>query len=185
MDAPHILILDEPTNHLDIESREALVMALNEYSGAVILVSHDTHLVETVADRLWLIKDGRVTDFDDDMDAYKKLILSNRNKKGERKKDKGQKNIAPKTEQYNAASKPKKVNLVHVQKSAQKLELELKKAGLQKDQIEAVMAEPDFYAKSTGDLIAEKTTALADITRNIQQLEEEWLSLQTLIEEHS
>ena len=185
MDAPHILILDEPTNHLDIESREALVMALNEYSGAVILVSHDTHLVETVADRLWLVKDGRVTDFDDDMDAYKKLILSNRNKKGERKKDKGQKKTAPQPEQDNAAAPPKKVNLVHVQKSAQKLELELKKAGLQKDQIEAIMAEPDFYAKSTGEQIAEKTNALADITKTIQQIEEEWLSLQTLIEANS
>ncbi|MDG2247136.1 MAG: ATP-binding cassette domain-containing protein, partial [Flavobacteriales bacterium] len=162
---PNLLLLDEPTNHLDIESREALVMALNEYSGAVILVSHDTHLVETVADRLWLVKDGRVTDFDDDMDAYKKLILSNRNKKGERKKDKGQKKTAPQPEQDNAAAPPKKVNLVHVQKSAQKLELELKKAGLQKDQIEAIMAEPDFYAKSTGEQIAEKTNALADITK--------------------
>jgi len=146
--------------------------------------------VETVADRLWLVKDGRVTDFDDDMDAYKKLILSNRNKKGERKKDKGQKDkgqkkTAPQPEQDNAAAPPKKVNLVHVQKSAQKLELELKKAGLQKDQIEAIMAEPDFYAKSTGEQIAEKTNALADITKTIQQIEEEWLSLQTLIEANS
>ena len=58
LDAPHILILDEPTNHLDIESRDALVMALNSYQGAVILVSHDMHLVQTVADRLWLVKDG-------------------------------------------------------------------------------------------------------------------------------
>ena len=60
LDAPHLIILDEPTNHLDIESREALVEALTEYGGAVILVSHDPHLVELVADRLWLVKDGRV-----------------------------------------------------------------------------------------------------------------------------
>ena len=58
LDAPHLLILDEPTNHLDIESREALVEALTAYSGAVILVSHDMHLLSMVADRLWLVKDG-------------------------------------------------------------------------------------------------------------------------------
>ena len=79
LDAPHMIILDEPTNHLDIESRDALVQALTEYGGAVILVSHDPHLVELVADRLWLVKDGRVRPFDDDMDAYRRLLLSERN----------------------------------------------------------------------------------------------------------
>ncbi|SMO95121.1 ATP-binding cassette, subfamily F, member 3 [Thalassovita litoralis] len=73
--APHLLILDEPTNHLDIESREALMEALNAYSGAVILVSHDMHLLSMVADRLWLVKDGAVTPFEDDLDAYRKLLL--------------------------------------------------------------------------------------------------------------
>jgi ATP-binding cassette subfamily F protein 3 len=76
LDAPHLLILDEPTNHLDIESREALVMALNDYRGAVILITHDAHLIELVADRLWLVRDGRVTPYDDDLDAYRRLLLS-------------------------------------------------------------------------------------------------------------
>jgi ATP-binding cassette subfamily F protein 3 len=71
LDAPHLLILDEPTNHLDIESREALVEALTAYSGAVILVSHDMHLLSLVADRLWLVKDGRVAPFEDDLEAYR------------------------------------------------------------------------------------------------------------------
>ncbi|SEJ64134.1 ATP-binding cassette, subfamily F, member 3 [Pseudooceanicola nitratireducens] len=75
LDAPHLLILDEPTNHLDIESREALVEALTAYSGAVVLVSHDMHLLSLVADRLWLVKDGRVTPYDDDLEAYRKLLL--------------------------------------------------------------------------------------------------------------
>ncbi len=78
LDAPHLIILDEPTNHLDIESRDALVEALTAYGGAVILVSHDPHLVELVADRLWLVKDGVVKPFDDDMDAYRRLLLSER-----------------------------------------------------------------------------------------------------------
>ena len=74
--APHILILDEPTNHLDIESREALVEALNSYSGAVILVSHDMHLLSLVADRLWLVKGGAVTPYTEDLEAYRKELLA-------------------------------------------------------------------------------------------------------------
>ena len=76
LDAPHMLILDEPTNHLDIESREALVEALTGYSGAVILVSHDMHLLSLVADRLWLIKDGAVMPYEDDLEAYRKMLLT-------------------------------------------------------------------------------------------------------------
>ena len=74
-DAPGLLILDEPTNHLDMETREALVAALAEYSGAVVLVSHDWHLVELVADRLWLVEDGTVRPFEDDLDAYRRRLL--------------------------------------------------------------------------------------------------------------
>ena len=75
MDAPHLLILDEPTNHLDIDSRRALLDALNEYEGAVILITHDRSLMELVADRLWLAADGTVKPFDGDMDDYAKFVL--------------------------------------------------------------------------------------------------------------
>jgi ATP-binding cassette subfamily F protein 3 len=73
--APQILILDEPTNHLDIESREALVEAINDFAGAVILISHDRHLIELTADRLWLVADGRVRPFDGDIDSYRQGLL--------------------------------------------------------------------------------------------------------------
>ena len=75
MDAPHILILDEPTNHLDIDSRRALLDALNAYTGAVILITHDRSLMELVADRLWLAADGTVKPFDGDMDDYARFVL--------------------------------------------------------------------------------------------------------------
>ncbi len=74
-DAPSLLVLDEPTNHLDLESREALVQALNEFSGAVVLVSHDWHLLELAADRLWLVADGTVRPFDGDLDDYRRMVL--------------------------------------------------------------------------------------------------------------
>ncbi len=79
-DAPHIMLLDEPTNHLDIDARSALIQALNGYDGCIILVSHDPHLVESVADSLYLVKDGRVQSYTDDLEAYRKLIMEQRRK---------------------------------------------------------------------------------------------------------
>ncbi|MCG7364516.1 ATP-binding cassette domain-containing protein, partial [Roseomonas sp. ACRSG] len=73
-DAPHLLILDEPTNHLDIDAREALVKALADFGGAVVLITHDPHLVTLAADRLWLVHEGRVTPFDGDLDDYRALL---------------------------------------------------------------------------------------------------------------
>src|SRR6185437_680697 len=72
----HLLILDEPTNHLDIDSRAALIEAINDYPGAVILVSHDRYLLEACADRLWLVQDGTVKPFDGDLDDYRRHVLS-------------------------------------------------------------------------------------------------------------
>ncbi|MGE3624097.1 MAG: ATP-binding cassette domain-containing protein [Bdellovibrionales bacterium] len=83
-DAPHIMLLDEPTNHLDMDAREALMQALNNYTGAIILVSHDPHLVECVVDQLWLVADGKCKPYDDDLDAYRKLVI--RQRKMEREK---------------------------------------------------------------------------------------------------
>ncbi|MEO8559785.1 MAG: ABC-F family ATP-binding cassette domain-containing protein [Rhodospirillales bacterium] len=78
VEAPHILLLDEPTNHLDMDAREALIEALNDYEGAVVLVSHDTHLVRLVADRLWLVQDGTCTSFEGDLDDYQRQLISER-----------------------------------------------------------------------------------------------------------
>lgn len=77
-DAPHMLLLDEPTNHLDIDAREALVQALNDYEGAVVIVSHDPHMVERVADRLLLVKDGKCVNFDGDLEAYRNFTIQSR-----------------------------------------------------------------------------------------------------------
>lgn len=83
-DAPHLLILDEPTNHLDVDAREALVQALNDYSGAVILISHDRHMVELTADRLFLVDGGTAREYDGSMDDYIDFILGRNQPKGDR-----------------------------------------------------------------------------------------------------
>jgi ATP-binding cassette subfamily F protein 3 len=75
MAAPHLLILDEPTNHLDIDSRRALLEALNDYEGAVILITHDRSLIDLVADRLWLAADGHIKPFQGDMDDYARFVI--------------------------------------------------------------------------------------------------------------
>lgn len=90
-DAPHIMLLDEPTNHLDMDAREALTQALNNYKGAVILVSHDPHLVDSVVDRLWLVADGTCKPYDGDLEAYRKLVVTQRRKEREETKKEARK----------------------------------------------------------------------------------------------
>jgi ATP-binding cassette subfamily F protein 3 len=85
-DAPHLLLLDEPTNHLDIDARQALVSALNNYQGAIVIVSHDPNMVERVADRLWLVKDGAVQDFEGDLEDYRNFTIQSRREGRKEKK---------------------------------------------------------------------------------------------------
>jgi ATP-binding cassette, subfamily F, member 3 len=108
LDAPHLLILDEPTNHLDIESREALVNALTDYSGAVILVSHDMHLLSLVADRLWLVKDGRVAPYEDDLEAYRAMLLQGDEKPKEKSKPEKPKRTASREDIANLRTEVRK-----------------------------------------------------------------------------
>ena len=77
-DRPNLLVLDEPTNHLDMETREALTLALSTFSGSVLIVSHDRHLLRAAADKLWLVRDGAVKEFDGDLDDYAALVLEDR-----------------------------------------------------------------------------------------------------------
>jgi ATP-binding cassette subfamily F protein 3 len=134
LDAPHMLILDEPTNHLDIESREALVEALTAYSGAVILVSHDMHLLSMVADRLWLVSDGTVKPYDDDLESYRKLLLTN-------DKTSKQKNAVP-------VVKPKRPNrdaILALRGEVRKSEARVNKLNEMRDKLAKKLADPTLY----------------------------------------
>ena len=117
LDAPHIMLLDEPTNHLDMDAREALMQALNNYNGAVILVSHDPHLVESVADRLWLVADGTCKPYEDDLEAYKALVVQQRRKERENvKKEAKSKNADTKTNEKEAEKLEKKLAELNAQR---------------------------------------------------------------------
>ena len=141
LDAPHLLILDEPTNHLDIESREALVEALTAYTGAVILVSHDMHLLSLVADRLWLVSGGRVTPYEGDLQSYRKLLLE---------KDKP----APKPKAESKKDKPKRASreeILALRKEARKSEDRVNKLTEMKDKLDIKLADPELYEPEKKD----------------------------------
>ena len=149
-------------------------MALNSYHGAVILVSHDTHLVQNVADRLWLVKDGRVTDFDGDIASYSSAVLAARTDK------KQEKNTKPKAQKGASA----RFNLARAEKALRKLEDKLQATEQQKAELEAEMASAEFYQTNEPAIISQKTDLLAQITSAITELESEWLTLSSEIEQH-
>ena len=137
-DAPHIMLLDEPTNHLDIDARQALIQALNDYEGCVILVSHDPHLVAAVVDRLYLVKDGSVMPYDGDLEAYRQLIMEQRRKERSdaRKAKKDKKSGADEavTERPRPSGNPVQIA---------KLEAEIEALTAQKNALEAEMSSHD------------------------------------------
>ncbi|WP_299420501.1 ABC-F family ATP-binding cassette domain-containing protein [uncultured Shimia sp.] len=135
LDAPHLLILDEPTNHLDIESREALVEALTAYTGAVILVSHDMHLLTLVADRLWLVKDGTVKPYEEDLQAYRKLLLTSDKPAGSKSKSK------PKP----AVKKASRDDVLALRSEVRKSEQRVAKINDMAEKLAKKLADPTLY----------------------------------------
>jgi ATP-binding cassette subfamily F protein 3 len=143
LDAPQILILDEPTNHLDIDSREALVEALNDFPGAVLLISHDRHLVELVADRLWLVADGRVRPYEGDLDDYRRLLLET----SAGGPDRGAETAARERSERLSAAERRSL-LAPLRQASRAAERELERLTSERTALEARLASPATY---TGD----------------------------------
>ncbi|MFC3529280.1 ABC-F family ATP-binding cassette domain-containing protein [Paracoccus mangrovi] len=161
IDAPHLLVLDEPTNHLDIESREALTEALNSFSGAVVLVSHDMHLLSLVADRLWLVDQGGVAPWQGDLDDYRKMLLT-----GEDKAPKDPRPAETGTEPRPAAAKrPSREVVLELRAEARRAEERVEKLTAMLEKLDAIMADPATYddaqkAESFGRKHAEASEAM-------------------------
>ena len=162
---PHLLIMDEPTNHLDIDSRAALIEAINDYKGAVILVSHDRYLLDACADRLWQVADGGVTPFDGDMDDYKALILGT--EKPKTKADRIEKA---------AAEKPKPRDTIPVKKRIAALEEKMGKFQDLIGRIDKALADRDAFVAQP-----QKAAQLAkqrnELAKALSLAEEDWLML--------
>ncbi|MCA8928317.1 MAG: ABC-F family ATP-binding cassette domain-containing protein [Alphaproteobacteria bacterium] len=177
--APHLLILDEPTNHLDIESREALVEALNAYSGAVILVSHDMHLLSAVADRLWLVHKGRVRPYEDDLEAYRDLYL-----KGVATAKEEAKPAKP-AEPARGAKRPSREETLALRKTVRAWEERVEKLTGIKDKIVATLADPDFYTKASSEQAETLQKKFAEVTEALDRAEAQWLLHMEKLEAYS
>lgn len=162
--APHLLILDEPTNHLDIESREALVEALTAYSGAVILVSHDMHLLSMVADRLWLVKGGHVKPYTEDLQAYRKMLLTP-DKPAEKEKSKPVK-----------APKPSRETLATLRTEVRKNEERVNKINAMRDKLAKKLADPALYEDGKAGELETWNKKYAEVMDGLERAEALWMA---------
>ncbi len=169
IDAPHLLILDEPTNHLDIESREALVEALTDYTGAVILVSHDMHLLSLVADRLWLVKGGTVTPYSDDLEAYRAQLLQG--------DDLGKSAAKP----VEKAKKPV-ADVAALRSEVRRAEERLMKLSEMRIKLSERMADPALYEAARKAELDQWTAKFAELEAAERRAEALWLEAQERLE---
>jgi ATP-binding cassette, subfamily F, member 3 len=170
LDAPHILILDEPTNHLDIESREALVEALTAYSGAVVLVSHDMHLLSLVADRLWLVQGGAVVPYADDLESYRRMLLAG---------DEAAKPAKP------AAEKPKRASQDEIKRLRAEVKLceeRLAKLGDMQGKLATKLADPALYDDARKGELETWNRKYAEVMQALDRAEALWLNAQEKLE---
>jgi ATP-binding cassette subfamily F protein 3 len=176
-DGPNLFILDEPTNHLDIDSREALVHALNDFPGAVILISHDRHLLEATADRLWLVKDGTVAPYDGDLDDYKTLVTGvSVNSREKREAEK-----ASKADRRREAA-ARRAALEPLAKEIRTTEGLMERLRKRIDTIEDQLADPALYEK---DPVGATRLAKerSDLSGQLSRHEEKWLEMSAEYEE--
>ncbi len=166
--APHLLILDEPTNHLDIESREALVEALTRYSGAVILVSHDMHLLSMVADRLWLVSDGTVTPYDDDLEEYRKMLLTPVKPVS--------KNPGKATKQTEKPKRATRDEVLALRAEARKSEERVNKINDMRDKLAKKLADPALYEDTKKGELEVWNKKYAEVMGALDRAESLWMS---------
>jgi ATP-binding cassette subfamily F protein 3 len=172
----HLLILDEPTNHLDVDAREALVRALNDYEGAVILITHDRHLIEACADRLWIVRDGTVRTYDGDMGTYRAECLAERGgSAGLAASAKGNGAGKPTPQATRRQAAELRAALAPLKKSVTKAEAEIERLSLQIATIDAALADSGLYGRNprrAQDLARER----GELARARDKAEARWLA---------
>jgi ATP-binding cassette subfamily F protein 3 len=176
-DAPHLLILDEPTNHLDIDSREALVHALNDYRGAVILISHDRHLIEACADRLWLVQDGTVAPYEGDIEDYRRMVLGRNDDRPAQQKP--AKAVSQKDQRKGAAER--REALAPLRKKIKDAERWIEKLRAEIQELDGQLAAPDLYTRDPGKAAA-LNKRRAEKVESFGRAESAWLELSEELE---
>ena len=168
---PNLLLLDEPTNHLDLDMREALAEALADFPGAIVLVSHDRHLIGLVCDSFWRVADGRVEEFDGDLDAYAAWLRSRPAAGSEGKAStKASEKPAPKPA---TRSTPDPA----IARRLRRIETRLEQVRTEREEVEQALADPDLYTSAGHERLAELGIRQAELAREQDELENEWLEL--------
>ncbi len=182
-DAPQLLILDEPTNHLDLDARDALIRALAEFEGAVLLISHDPHLVELVADRLWLVGDGRVAPFEGDMADYRTWLAERaRAAAREAPREPGASPAPARAEDRRDRAEQRRAT-APLRKRARDAEALLTKLGAERAALEARLADPTLYrSASQAAEITHANTRLAAIAVEEAAAEAVWMEAEQELE---
>ena len=173
-EGPHLVVLDEPTNHLDIDSRAALIEAINGFAGAVILVSHDRYLLEACADRLWLVQNGGVAPFEGDLDDYRRLVLATANDEGQDGASKSDERRS-RAETRRAAAE-RRAELAPLKRRIAALEAEMAKLGRRMAEIDQALADPKLYERDPARA-AKLAKERADAAAALAGAEEQWLEL--------
>ncbi|MET0363832.1 MAG: ABC-F family ATP-binding cassette domain-containing protein [Sphingobium sp.] len=180
-DAPHMLILDEPTNHLDVDAREALIQALNDYSGAVVIVSHDRHMLEMTADRLVLVDQGTAKEFDGSIENYIQLILSKDGGKGG-KNEGGKADKGNKKDQRRAAAEARE-KYQELSKRAKKAETELARLTDGRSALDKAMFDPSTAPAGLANLgMSELMKRRAEMDSKIEAAEAAWMEASEALE---
>jgi ATP-binding cassette, subfamily F, member 3 len=176
-DAPALLILDEPTNHLDMETRESLVAALADYPGAVVLISHDWHLVELVADRLWLVEDGTVRVFDGDLDAYRRRL----DERADTSEERGVSRPADSRRAARQEAAQQRRALEPLRREARRAEAAAARLAAEQRELDRELAVPESF-NGAGAALAEALKRRADLARRTAEAEAQWLAAEEAIE---
>ncbi len=181
--APHLMLLDEPTNHLDADARDALIQALNDHQGAVVLITHDRHLIETCADRLWLVADGTVAPYDGDIDDYRRQVLSQRRqpRQGPVEDEATAKPPRRNKREARQASARAREDKSALRRAVRDAEALVARLTAEIAKIEASLADPQVYQGPTAAL-ATLAKKRSDIQRRAAKAEEAWLAAQQAIE---
>ena len=183
---PNLLLLDEPTNHLDIEMREALTEALQDYGGALVVVAHDRHLLRATTDALWLVADGKISQFDGDLDDYRDWVLNLRRRE----------RVEPETDIATAAPVDRKAQKREQAAARQRvadarrpiaarqaaIEKEMAGYNREKEQLDAWLAQPDAYAEAMKDELKTNVARQGEVVWQLARLETEWLELAEALE---
>ncbi|SPE22227.1 Uncharacterized ABC transporter ATP-binding protein YheS [Burkholderiales bacterium] len=179
---PNLLVLDEPTNHLDMETREALTVALSSYEGALLLVSHDRHLLRAATDQLWLVHDGLLSSFDGDLDQYTALVLASRRERGDAQspdadrdpmRDAGRRR-EERRQQAQERDRQAQVRRP-LQQRLQKIERELEAGAAELREIDRRLADPGFYHAGDTAEVAGLLKQRALLSEKVERLEAQWL----------